>query len=126
MNEICELIWYKEGRLPFKYLGVPISPKTPSSMDCKVLVEKMPSKIKTWGSRNMSYAGRAQLINSVLMQLYVYWASIFILPRKIMKIITGICKNYFWDGKVHNNRVPLIAWKTICKGKKGRGLGIND
>lgn len=47
--EICELTGYKEGRLTFKYIGVPISPKKLSSMDCEMLVEKMTSIIKTWG-----------------------------------------------------------------------------
>lgn len=112
MADICELTGYKVGKLPFKYLGVPISPKKLSSMDCEMLVKKMTSRIKTWGNRNLLYAGRAQLINFVLMQLHVYWASIFILPRKISKTITGICRNFYWDGKVHRNRVPLIAWNT--------------
>lgn len=60
------------------------------------------------------------------MHLHVYWASIFILPRKVLNTITGIYKNYFWDEKIHTTRVSLIAWTTICKAKRGGGLGIND
>lgn len=47
LDDICELTGYKEGKPPFKYLGVPLSPKKLSSMDCEMLVEKMTRKIKT-------------------------------------------------------------------------------
>nr|XP_009781722.1 PREDICTED: uncharacterized protein LOC104230578 [Nicotiana sylvestris] len=42
VNDICELTGYKRGVLPFRYLGVPISAKKISAVDCEMLVEKMP------------------------------------------------------------------------------------
>nr|XP_016450017.1 PREDICTED: uncharacterized protein LOC107774877 [Nicotiana tabacum] len=41
LNELIEMTGYKKGSLPFRYLGVPISAKRISKMDCKVLLDKM-------------------------------------------------------------------------------------
>ncbi|OIS97554.1 hypothetical protein A4A49_07321 [Nicotiana attenuata] len=68
LENICEATGYQKGNLPFRYLGIPISAKKLSIMDCEVLVDKMTARIKTWRSRNLSYAGRVQLINSVVLQ----------------------------------------------------------
>lgn len=74
----------------------------------------------------MSYAGRVQLINSVLMHVHIYWASIFILPKLVMKRIAAICWNFLWNGKVETNRTPLVAWDVVTRHKKKGGLGIRD
>ncbi|XP_047264256.1 uncharacterized protein LOC124896657 [Capsicum annuum] len=58
LENLKELTGYNTGSLPFKYLGVPISTIKLSSMDCEVLLDKMTSRIKTWGTRNLSYAGQ--------------------------------------------------------------------
>lgn len=84
------------------------------------------SRVNAWGTRNLSYAGRARMINSVLMQLHIYWLSIFILPKKVLKAIITMCRNYLWDGKVNSNRVPLVAWETVCKDTNKGRLGIYD
>lgn len=51
LDDICELTGYAKGTLPFKYLGVPISSKRLSTVDCEMLVDKMVSRIKTWGDK---------------------------------------------------------------------------
>ena len=38
---------FKSGKLPFKYLGVPISSRKLSIVDCEVLVEKVVRRIRT-------------------------------------------------------------------------------
>ena len=63
---------YKEESLPFSYLGVNISAKRLGKDDCQFLIDKITAKIKTWGTRSLSYAGRAQLVNSVLLNLHSY------------------------------------------------------
>nr|XP_009761796.1 PREDICTED: uncharacterized protein LOC104213930 [Nicotiana sylvestris] len=41
VKDLCELTGYKKGTLPFRYLGVPISAKKISAVDCEMLVDKM-------------------------------------------------------------------------------------
>jgi hypothetical protein len=69
-----------------KYLRFLISFRL-SSADCRVLLEIITGQIDSWLSRNLSYAGRLQLVSSVLYSLQVYWTCIFILPKKVIKSI---------------------------------------
>ncbi|KAK4384368.1 hypothetical protein Sango_3068900 [Sesamum angolense] len=47
------------------------------------------SRIKGWDSIQLSFAGRLQLIKSVLMSLNVYWAMAFILPKGVIRATDG-------------------------------------
>lgn len=56
--------------LSFRYLGVPIYSKCISAAQYDSLVEKMTVKIRIWSTRFISYSGRVQLVNSVLMSIH--------------------------------------------------------
>ncbi|XP_060170354.1 uncharacterized protein LOC132601271 [Lycium barbarum] len=109
LNDLIELTGYAKGVLPFRYLGVPISSKRISKMDCEVLLDKVTTRIKTWGTRHLSYTGRVLLVNFVLLHVHSYWSSIFILPKQALKAITALCRNFLLDGKVATNKSPLVA-----------------
>ncbi|KAL2930277.1 hypothetical protein RDABS01_035687 [Bienertia sinuspersici] len=74
-----------DGSLPFRNLGIQISAKKLSKDDCAMLVEKIIYNIRRWGSKSMSYTGRAVLVNSVLMSMPLYWERIFILPKAVIQ-----------------------------------------
>lgn len=117
---------YTEETLPFSYLGVKISAKKLCQDDCQFLIDKIVSKLRSWGVRTLSYAGRAQLVNSVLLNLHSYWASIFVLPKKVIDGVTAVCRNYLWDGRAISSKTPLIAWDFVCRDKKMGGLGYKE
>lgn len=62
---------FKDDKVPLKYLSMRVSSKKLTVDDCQYLIDKVVSGIRTWGSRTISYAGRAQLVNSVLLSLHV-------------------------------------------------------
>ncbi|XP_060198564.1 uncharacterized protein LOC132627306 [Lycium barbarum] len=126
MQDLIELTGYTKGSLPFRYLGVPMSAKRISKMDCEMLIDKITARIRSWGTRYFSYAGRVLLVNSVLLHIHSYWSSIFLLPKQVLKGITALCKNFLWDGKTAINRVTLVAWDLVCRAKREGGLGITD
>lgn len=74
MQRLVNCSGFKHSRLPFKYLGVPISTKKISTADCNQLIDKMVSRIRIWSTENISFAGRRQLVNYVLKNISVYWA----------------------------------------------------
>ncbi|XP_060974549.1 uncharacterized protein LOC115696534 [Cannabis sativa] len=92
--------------------------------ECMVLVEKMTARIRTWSTRNLSLAGRAVLVNSVLMSIHAYWSQIMILPKKIIKDIETICPAYLWKG--HHTAIGPgpIAWENVCQSKAAGGIGF--
>ncbi|XP_074282974.1 uncharacterized protein LOC141607515 [Silene latifolia] len=117
---------FSEGQLAFKYLGIPITCGRMLKADCQVLVEKLIQKIRSFGTKKLSYAGRLVLVNSVLTAIYSYWINIFIIPKGVLNRINSICRNYLWDENVDYIRVPMVSWERVCAPKSEGGLGIRD
>lgn len=69
------------GILPVCYLGVPLVSGKISHIDCIPLIDKITARISSWSSRFLTFAGRFQLINSILASVYSYWCNIFLLPK---------------------------------------------
>ncbi|GJZ93434.1 RNA-directed DNA polymerase, eukaryota, reverse transcriptase zinc-binding domain protein [Tanacetum coccineum] len=100
-QELLKILPFKCGKLPVKYLGVPLLAKKLSVQDCKVLIDKVEDKVNCWKNKSLSYAGRLQLIASVLSSMQIYWA----------QYISSLSK-------------ARIAWKLVCRPKEQGGLGI--
>ncbi|KAK3229312.1 hypothetical protein Dsin_001193 [Dipteronia sinensis] len=50
-----------EGKLPVRYLGVPLISSRLCASDCDTLLEKIIARINSWLSRNLSFAGRKNI-----------------------------------------------------------------
>ena len=82
-----------------KYQGVPIIASRLSKMECRTLVEKIVGKIRLWATNNISFASKAQLLNSVIFGMFNYWATIFVLPQEVIDQMNQVHRNYQWgDG----------------------------
>nr|XP_016441126.1 PREDICTED: uncharacterized protein LOC107766791 [Nicotiana tabacum] len=121
---LLNLIGYTEGSIPFTYLGVPLSAKKLNIHQCLPLVEKIIEIVSCWSARMLSYSERVQLIKSVLFGMQTYWAQIFILRRKIMKMIEIIYRIFLWTSSSATSRKALIAWDKVCQPKAAGGLNI--
>ena len=84
----CDLTQLSLGGLPFRYLGVPLSSRRLSIAECESLANKMTSRIRSWSAKNLSYAARLQLINSVVIGISAYRCQIFILPKRLLDAST--------------------------------------
>ncbi|XP_074277944.1 uncharacterized protein LOC141601549 [Silene latifolia] len=116
----------EKGRVPFKYLGVSVSPKRLSVLDCDCLVAKVTDRIRAMGSRHLSYAGRAVSIKSIFSTLHNHWARISILPKTVLRKIGAICREFLWHGKESRDNTSLVAWEKECRPKKQRDLGFKN
>ncbi|XP_074299014.1 uncharacterized protein LOC141630019 [Silene latifolia] len=96
VTEIEQQTWMKRGHVPLKYLGVNVSPKRLSIMDCACLVDKIVDKNRSLGSMKLLYACRVVLIKVVLSSLHCYWARLFILPKTVIGKIEAVCRSYLW------------------------------
>nr|XP_043611422.1 uncharacterized protein LOC122583015 [Erigeron canadensis] len=121
---ILAIMPFDEGKLPVRYLGVPLISTRLGYKDCKVLVERMEKRIDDWKTKTLSFAGRLHIINSVLASMHIYWASIFILPARVIKELEQKMRNFLWGmgpgGKVKSK----ASWKSVCLPKYEGGLGI--
>nr|GEX77632.1 hypothetical protein [Tanacetum cinerariifolium] len=96
IDSILNIMPFKKGKLPVKYLRVPLVAKKIGVKDCKSLIDKVKSRIHDWKNKGLSYARRAQLIAYVLTSIQVYWASVFKLPKNVMKDIEKLFKGFSW------------------------------
>jgi len=87
-----------------KYLGVPLISSRLKAVYCKGLMDRITSEVRHWTCRTLSYAGRVQLINSVLFSIQVYWASLFLSGAsnkkyganyEILSLVRFIYENYW-------------------------------
>ncbi|GJZ76828.1 putative RNA-directed DNA polymerase [Tanacetum coccineum] len=112
------------GRLPVKYLGVPLVPSRLVFKDCKELIDKVISRTNDWKNKSLSIAGRLQLIQSVISSMHVFWASVFILPSRVLLDIEQIMRGFLWcQGSIRKGKAK-VAWEVVCLPKGEGGLGI--
>ncbi|XP_062089675.1 uncharacterized protein LOC133796214 [Humulus lupulus] len=126
LDRIVNISSFQRSTLPFKYLGLKICSKRISPADCDYLVDKMTSRIRTWSSRNLSYAGCIILISSVLLTINFYWSQIVILPESVVQKIIQICHAYLWKGNDMFNGPENVSWTDACKPKKDGGFEFKD
>ncbi|KAK4384498.1 Transposon TX1 uncharacterized protein [Sesamum angolense] len=119
------LLWFQEGLLPLRYLGLPLISARLSITDCQPLLQKIDSRIKGWEGVQISFAGRVQLIKSVLISFEVYWAMAFILPKGIIKEMIKRLRTFLWKGTSAYG-YPKVAWEAVCRPIEEGGLGIKD
>lgn len=70
--EIEEILGFREHSLPITYLGLPLFSSWISSSDCQPLINKFRGKLSVWKSHILSFAGRLDLIPSMLSSLHLY------------------------------------------------------
>ncbi|KAL2252863.1 UNVERIFIED_CONTAM: Transposon TX1 uncharacterized protein [Sesamum indicum] len=113
------------GHLPMRYLGLPLISSRLTISDCQPLLSKIDARIAGWEGMSLSYAGRVQIIKSVLSALSIYWASAFILPKAIIKEVEKRLQRFLWKGTSMTGYAK-VAWKDVCKPIGEGGQGIKD
>ncbi|GKA28870.1 hypothetical protein Tco_0715115 [Tanacetum coccineum] len=128
---------FEKGKLPMKYLGVPLITKRLGIKNCKCLVDKVNNRISNWKNKCLSYAGRLQLIASNLESIQVYWCmlpswnqykctGVLCFYFQKLKEINSLLMGFLWcNGELSRGKAK-IAWKKICKPKSHGGLGLKD
>ncbi|GKD85461.1 RNA-directed DNA polymerase, eukaryota, reverse transcriptase zinc-binding domain protein [Tanacetum coccineum] len=120
-QEILSIMPFKVGSLPVTCLHVT---KQIGLNECKCLVEKVRAKVNCWKNKMLTYAGRLKLISSVLSSFHVYWASVFIQPKMIVKEIDKLLKGFLLcQGGISKGKAKVV-WKSICLPKQQGGISL--
>jgi len=93
-NYIFLALGFQEGKLPVRYLGVPIITLRLGKADYISLVNRITARVHSWARRFLSFASRLQLIRLVLHSIKSYWASVFILPYSVLDHIEQILRQF--------------------------------
>lgn len=114
------------GSLPAKFLGVPLISTGLHAHHCQALVSKICSRIESWVTKFLSFAGRLQLINSVLFGMHTHWSSHFILPIATLNLIQKRLRKFLWNGHDAGRTKAKVSWKIVTLPKPEGSLGIKD
>ncbi|OIT07226.1 hypothetical protein A4A49_08287 [Nicotiana attenuata] len=110
---------FSVGTLPMRYLGLPLTSKKWSKVECHQLVEKITTNIQSGYAKLLSYAGRLQVINAVLFAIYNFWGAVFILPQSVIRAIDRKCMEYLWGTTEGHRKMALVSWEDnkdfLCK-----------
>jgi hypothetical protein len=115
---------FADGSLPFRYLGVPLTSKKLSIHHYMPLVDRIVDRIRNWSAKLLSYAGRLQLIKSVIFAVTNYWMQCLPLPKTVLHKINAICRSFLWSGGTVITRKAPVAWDHVCTPKANGGLNL--
>ncbi|GKB02067.1 RNA-directed DNA polymerase, eukaryota, reverse transcriptase zinc-binding domain protein [Tanacetum coccineum] len=124
--DLLQVMPFKCGKFPVRYLGVPLLAKKLGVGDCKVLIDKVEDRINNWRNNALSYTGRIQLIASVLASMQMYWASVYLLPTTVINDLEKLFKRFLWNAGDSAKGKARVSWKVVCKPKDQGGLGIKS
>ncbi|XP_050938813.1 uncharacterized protein LOC127148660 [Cucumis melo] len=125
-SHLAACMGFVRGNLPVRYLGLPLLAGRLCSNDYAPLIHRITSRIRSWTTRVLSFAGRLQLVRFVLRSLQVYWASVFVLPAYVHHEVDKILRSYLWRGKEEGRGGIKVAWVDVCLPFEEGGLGIRD
>ncbi|XP_013601566.1 PREDICTED: uncharacterized protein LOC106309022 [Brassica oleracea var. oleracea] len=111
--------------LPVRYLGLPLTTKTMTKTDYEPLIYQIRTCLVSWSSRSLSYAGRLQLVKTVIGSITNFWCSVFRLPKSCLSTIESMCAAFLWSGSPNTHTKAKVAWDDVCRPKDEGGLGLS-
>ena len=99
------------GKLPIKYLGVPLHFKKLAREDVQPLVDKMLKRMARWRGNLMSYAAKLVLIKACLTSIPVYLLSFIEFPKWAIRILNTHLANCLWSDNPNAHRYHLANWE---------------
>ncbi|CAN1841986.1 LINE-1 retrotransposable element ORF2 protein [Linum perenne] len=125
VDAMISITGFVKGSLPVRYLGVPLISGSLSSKHCQTLVDRIIKRVNSWSAKLLSYAGKAQIIDSILLSMCQYWMNVFILPRAVIKEVENACNRFLW-GVTGTSKRAKVSWKTIARPRSEGGIGLRE
>jgi len=80
-----------EGKLPMKYIGIPLSINYLKARQYAGLIDRCREKVDGWMAKTLSYSGRIELIKSVIIGTIQYWVQAFNFPKSVIRTLERLC-----------------------------------
>lgn len=112
------------GTLPVRYLGLPLMSRKLKINEYSPLLDKIKGKFRSWAVKSLSFAGRVQLIASVIYGIINFWISTFSLPKGCLRLIESLCSRFLWAGNIEGRSTAKVSWSSVCLPKAEGGLGL--
>ncbi|XP_039066509.1 uncharacterized protein LOC120212171 [Hibiscus syriacus] len=126
LDSIKSVTSFKQGFLPVRYLGVPLVTRKLTEKDCLPLYDNIIRRLHHWSGKILSYAGRLELIKTVLYNVVNFWNRQFILPQKVINRLEQLFSRFLWKGNDTAAKGARISWDRLCCPKSEGGLGLKN
>ncbi|XP_074278249.1 uncharacterized protein LOC141601842 [Silene latifolia] len=104
---------FSEGEFPFKYFGLPLNTSRLTSEMFDSFIIKIQQAMDHWSNCFLSYAGKLQLINSIVFGLENFLCSTVLHPRTITAHINKLCKTLLWGIPMGSRKMVFKSWYQI-------------
>ncbi|GFY88042.1 hypothetical protein Acr_05g0016810 [Actinidia rufa] len=101
---------FSEGRFPFRYLGLPVATTKLTIAQFHPFTDRIAGYINFWAGMNLSYAGRCEMIRSILQGVECFWLSSLPIPAGIRERPIRMCRNFLWGDLL----VPVFL-QSACR-----------
>eukprot|EP00253_Pinus_taeda_P015369 PITA_15369 len=126
VKEAIELLGFRIGSLPSRYLGSPLTLKPWQKAHWEKVLANMERRCKHWTNRALNFAGRLVLTKAILQAIPQYMLSVLPAPKGILDQIRTIQRSFLWSGNSEKRKWSLVAWKKLCRPKNRGGLNLVD
>lgn len=83
------------------------------------LVDRIQNKLTGWKARNLSWAGRTTLIQSIINIMPIYQMTTFKIPTKIYRELDRRTRDFWWNKQDKNDRCfTPVSQNNLCQPKK--------
>jgi hypothetical protein len=114
----------KLQEMPFTYLELPVGTTKPRVEHFAPLMNRVERQLTSISSM-LTYAGKLQLVNSVLSSLPTFTMCSVAIPMVVHEYFDRARRHCMWRNSESNAKCkPLVAWKKCTRPKRKGGLGI--
>ena len=83
------------------------------------MLDKLKSKIQSWGATWLNKVGKIVLINSILDSMPIYQTSMLLAPKGTVTQIDKLLRRFLWEGgKNGEKKMHLVSWDKVKTPKK--------
>lgn len=93
-QDILTELKVREGELPVKYFGVPLSSNVITDKECRELKNKIRDKLNGRSSKLLSFASRIDLVHTIISAMVMFWMQIFQIQMASVLKIESLCANF--------------------------------
>ncbi|GAA0160354.1 hypothetical protein LIER_16928 [Lithospermum erythrorhizon] len=86
-RSILERVGFLEGTFPVRYLGIPLAPTSVSVKAFSPFTDAIDRFIQKWRHHSLSYAGKVELIRSVIQGVDGFWFQVFPMHDAVLRKI---------------------------------------
>ncbi|KAL4626758.1 hypothetical protein ACB092_05G120500 [Castanea dentata] len=124
IDALANVLQCRVGKLPMKYLGMPLGSSFKSPLIWNPILEKMEKRLSGWKRLYLSKGGRLMLIKSTLSCLPTYFLSLFTIPKAVAARLENVQRKFLWGSSEGGFKYPLVAWDKVCLPIEMGGLGL--